>query len=274
MTFAQAICGAALLASAAAASAASPSNSNAADRTSGIVPVSASVRLEYTDFTKLYGDRTVLTADSRLGAGRSTRVHVGVSTGVRRVPGVTIHGTQARAAVTHDWSDRLTSHTYGGLASNGSIFAKSEIGQDLSYELGGGFVVKAGGKYATYGNHTDVTTWSAGAAYYTRGATFSYRFSLIDSNRFGQSNAHLASVRVKDGRGSGYTQLWLGHGSSLYEADLPRSPAGKFTSVAVKRSQPIGGGFSVDVGANQAWYRTPNGNYRGTGAVAGLSFSK
>ena len=118
-----------------------------------------------------------------------------------------------------------------------------------------------------------MATWSAGAAYYMRGATLSYRYSLIASNRFGRSHAHLASFRLKDPGGSGSTQLWAGHGTSLYEVDLPRLANGRFTSIALQRSQPIGGGVALDIGVNRAWHGTPTGKYRGTGLVAGLSFA-
>ena len=117
------------------------------------------------------------------------------------------------------------------------------------------------------------STWSAGAAYYLRGATLSYRYSLIASNRFGRSGAHQASIRIKDPGGSGSTQLWVGHGSSLYEVDLPRSANGRFTSLALQRSQPIDDGIALNIGVNRAWYRTPTGRYSGSGVVAGLSFA-
>jgi YaiO family outer membrane protein len=147
------------------------------------------------------------------------------------------------------------------------------LSQDVSYKLTKGLVGTIGGEYSSYGNSHNVTNWSAGGAYYVPGAMVSYRFNLYDSNRFGRSHAHLASVRVKDPGGSGSTRLWLGHGTSLYEVDIPGNPTGKFTSVALMRSQPIGGGIALDVGVNRAWYDTPTGSYRGTGVVAGLSFS-
>lgn len=278
MTFAHVMGGAALLASTA-ATAAGPASSPATPKLPAMAPRSAlagansSIRLEYTDFSSLYGNRAILTADSKLGTGHSTRFSFSLSGGTRRTAGSTIRGAQFAAGVDRDWSDRLSTRTSVSLASNGSIFARAQLAQDISYELGSGLVATVGGKYASYRNRTNVTTWSAGAAYYLRQASLTYRFSLIDSNRLGRSQAHLASFRLKDAGGTGSTQLWVGHGSSLYEVGLPRSGPGRFTSVALQRSQPIGPGVAVNVGINRSWYRTPTANYRGTGALLGLSFS-
>lgn len=271
-----AICGAALLASAAAASAesaavpASPTKRALAQR---LTQSHSNLHIEYTDYSKLYGDRAVLTADSRLGIGGATRFTFSLSEGQRRAPDHNRRASRAEAGVDHDWTDRLTTHSSVSLATNGSVFAKRQFSQDISYKLTKGLVGTVGGEYSSYGNGHNVTNWSAGGAYYVPGAMVSYRFNLYDSNRFGRSHAHLVSVRVKDPGGTGSTRLWLGHGTSLYEVDMPGNPTGKFTSVALMRSQPIGGGVALDIGVNRAWYDTPTGSYRGMGVVTGLSFS-
>jgi YaiO family outer membrane protein len=275
MNFALSIIGAALLASSAAAGAATSPTAPGTHKGLKPVAASASMRLEYTDFSKLYGSRTVLTADSKLGIGQNTRFTFSASGGQRRASGSTLRSTQIGGSLDHDWTDRLSTHSSASLASNGSIFAKTQFAQDISYELAGGFVGTVGGKYASYGNRNNVTTWSAGAAYYMRGATLSYRFSLLDSSRLGRSSAHLASFRLKDPGGSGSTELWAGHGTSLYEIiNVPQAAAGRFTSVAVRRVQPIGGGVAVNLGFNRSWYRTPTGNYHGNGVSLGFSVAK
>ena len=278
MRFAKLFCGAALCASAPVTAAAMPASpaSPALPGTkiaSLLRPVSSSVRLEYTDFSKLYGDRAVLTAESKLGTGRDTRLLLGLSGGQRRGGGTTSRATQATVAVDHDWSSRLSTHTAAGVATNGLVFARTQFAQDVSYKVGKSFVGTVGGKFATYDNRNNVTTWSAGAAYYLPGALFSYRYSLYASNRFGRSGTHVASVRVNDPGGSGSTQLWVGHGTSLYEVDPSRPAIGRFTSLRLQRSQPIGGGVALNFGVNHGWYRGATGPYSGNGVVAGLSFS-
>jgi YaiO family outer membrane protein len=280
MTLTKLICSAALFASTAsgAAAPASPGSTKGgipgSSRIPALGPIATSVRLEYTDFSKLYGDRAVLTADSKLGVGKATRFSFSLSEGQRRGGETRARGSSGAFAVDHDWSDRLSTRTSAGVATNGAIFAKRLFSQDVSYKFGSGVVGTVGGKYANYGNGNGVATWSAGIAYYMRGATLSYRYSLLASERFGRSGAHLASLRLKDPGGSGSTQIWAGHGSSLYAVELPHSPNGRFTSLALQRSQPIGGGITFNVGANRAWYKTPAGAYRGTGLIAGLSFSR
>jgi YaiO family outer membrane protein len=230
------------------------------------------LRVDYTDFSKLFGDRVIASGESSFGVSKETQLALNVSSGRRRAGGNSIEATSVAGSIDHDWTDRLSSHTSIGLATTGSIFARRQFIQDFSYRFGGGFSATLGGKFADYGSNNRVTTWSAGAGYYFRGGSFSYRFSLLDSNRLGVSHAHLASLRLSDPAGSGSTQLWLGRGSSLYDVSAsPTAAKGNFTSVALLRRQPIASGVSLNVGVNRTWYDTPNGSYRGTGATVGLT---
>jgi YaiO family outer membrane protein len=274
MTCIRLICGAAVLASATAIRAATPISASTPAKALKSGSASSSVRVEYTDFSKLYGSRTVLTADSTLGTGQATRFIVSGSAG-ERMGASTHHAAQASAAVVHDWTDRLSTQTIAAQANNGLVFAKTILAQEISYKFGHGLVGTIGGKYSSYGSSNHVGTWSAGAAYYLRGAFINYRYSVYASNRFGHSHAHLASFRVYDpGGGKGFTQLWVGHGTSLFEVELPREANGRFTSFALQRQQPIGDGVAVNLGVNRGLYRTPTGHYSGIGMIAGLSFTR
>ena len=273
MTFERLICGAAMLASGTAIGAATPLSPSTTAKALKRGSASSSVRLEYTDFSKLYGSRTVLTADSTLGTGQATRFIVSGSAG-KRTGASTHRAAQGSVAVVHDWSDRLSTQTTASQANNGLVFARTMVAQDISYKLGHGLVGTIGGKYSSYGSGNDLATWSAGAAYYLRGAFINYRYSMYASNRFGRSHAHLVSFRVYDpGGGKGFTQLWAGHGTSLFEVELPRAANGRFTSVALQRQQPIGGGTAINIGVNRGWYRSPTGRHSGTGVTVGLSFA-
>jgi YaiO family outer membrane protein len=274
MTFVRLICAAAILASGTVTNAATPVSRSTPAKALKRGSSSSTVRVEYTDFSKLYGSRTVLTAESKLGTGQRTQFIVSGSAG-ERTGGSTHRAAQASVAVVHDWTDRLSTQTTAAQANNGFVFARTMVGQDISYKVGRGLVGTIGGKYSNYGGGHDVATWSAGAAYYWRGAFINYRYSIYASNRFGRSHAHLASLRLYDpGSGKGFTQLWVGHGTSLFEVELPRTANGSFTSVALQRSQPIGGGIALNVGVNRGIYRTPTGRYSGTGMTGGLSFSR
>ena len=88
----------------------------------------------------------------------------------------------------------------------------------------------------------------------------------------GKSHAHLASFRLKDGRGAGSTQLWLGSGSSLHEQlQFAGARDGKYRSVAIQRVQPLHGPISLNLGLGRTWYQTDDGRYHGTTLTFGLT---
>jgi hypothetical protein len=60
--------------------------------------------------------------------------------------------------------------------------------------------------------------------------------------------------------------------SSLYDIVPQQSvEVGNFTSVTLRREQPLTGGLKLNLGLNRTWYRTPAGNHRRTGLLAGVS---
>jgi YaiO family outer membrane protein len=232
-------------------------------------------RVEYTDFSKLYGDRVLATAESHFGLTKETQLSFNVSSGRRSAGHNRVDATLVSGAIDHDWTDRLSTHASVSLASNGSIFAKQQVVTDVSHRLVGGLIATAGVKYADYGGSTRVSTWSVGPTYYLRGASLSYRFNLLESHQLGRSYAHLASFRINDPSGSGSTQLWLGRGNSLYEVSAsPAAAEGKFSSLALVRRQPLAEGVTLNIGANRTWYATPHGSYQGTGFSLGLTAAR
>jgi YaiO family outer membrane protein len=233
----------------------------------------ASFTAEQIDYSSGRGSRNVATAEIAAAMAEDTKLYLSVSGGERHIGGERDRALRVEGAIRHDWTSRLSTQTTAALASNGRIFARNQIEQDVSYKLAKSLVATVGGKYAAYAGGDHVTTWSGGAAYYLPRATLSYRYSLLDSHRLGASHAHLASIRIKDPGGAGATQLWLGRGTSLYEIGLPRSAVGKFTSIALQRQQPLGGGVTLKIGVNRAWFVTPTQRYRGSGLLVGISFS-
>jgi YaiO family outer membrane protein len=210
--------------------------------------------------------------DAVAAMAEDTKLYLSLSGGERRAAGNRTRAARVSGTLRHDWSSRLSTNVTAAVASNGQIFARNEFDGDINYKLTNAVVATAGGKYASYLGGDHVATWSAGLGYYGRGFSATYKYSLIDSHLLGRSHAHLASVRLKDPGGSGSTQLWLGQGSSLYDIVPQQSvKAGHFKSVTLRREQPVAGGVKLNVGLNRTWYRTPTGNYRGTGLLAGVS---
>jgi YaiO family outer membrane protein len=230
------------------------------------------LNIEHTSYTGGRGTRTISTMDAVAAMAEDTKLYLSLSGGERRVSGDRVRSARVSGTLRHDWSSRLSTNVSAAVATNGQIFARNEFAGDVSYKLTDSIVATAGGKYASYLGGDHVTSWSGGLGYYGRGLSATYRYSLLDSHLLGRSHAHLASFRLKDPGGSGATQLWLGQGSSLYDLVPQQSvKAGHFTSVTLRREQPVAGGVKLNLGLNRTWYRTPAGNYRGTGLLAGVS---
>lgn len=238
----------------------------------GAAPLNLNV--DHTTYSAGRGTRTISTVDAVAAMAEDTKLYLSLSGGERRVAGNRTRAARISGTLRHDWSSRLSTNITAAVATNGQIFARNEFAGDVSYKLTDALVATAGGKYATYLGGDHVASWSGGLGYYGRGFSATYRYSQIDSHLLGRSHAHLASFRVKDPGGSGSTQLWFGKGSSLYDIVPQQSvEAGNFTSVTLRREQPIAGGVNLNFGLNRTWYRTPTGNYHGSGLLAGVSVS-
>ena len=230
----------------------------------------ASVDGEYLSYSGDFGHRVVVNAQTRIGTG-ATKYGLLLSQGTRKAGDETFHATRVQGSVVHDWSSRLSTRTMAGLGSNEPVFVNRELGQEVSYKLFPETVITAGGRYARYFGNVDSWSWSLGAAQYFKGGYVSYRFSDYDTQRLGHSAGHLVSGKLSDPYGS--TQLWVGHGTALHDADfLPVPQKGKYTQVELQRSQRLGAGISLNVGARRSWNETATAKVRGTGVRVGLTF--
>jgi YaiO family outer membrane protein len=234
----------------------------------------ASIDASYTDYSKAFGSRRIASADVRGLLGTAV-LSFTASNGQRRFADATFKGTKVAGSVTNNWTDRLSTRTSVSLATNQPVFARSEIAQDVSYKLLQNAVVTVGAKRAAYFGGTHVNSLSAGGTYYLRGASIGYRFSALDTEELGRSYAHQLNLRVPDSGGRGATQLWVGRGTSLQDvAWLPTPGRGNYTSVAVRRLQPIASGVALSVTADRTWFNTPAANYTGSTLRVGLDFAR
>lgn len=230
-----------------------------------------SVATEQTSYSAGLGKRAETSVESTTDLG-ATSFTVNVAHGQREIAGDRLKSLRLGAAVYHDWSDKFYTKTTMGISSNKPVFATRELATDFNYKLLSNAVATVGAKYARYHGGVDVLSWSAGAAWHFKGGFASYRFSSYDVAKTGKSHGHLASFRLKDPKGSGYTQLWAGTGSSLHDQEvLLAGSKGKFRSIALQRVQPLRGPVSVSLSLGRAWYDTPTADYRGTTASVGLS---
>lgn len=228
---------------------------------------------DYVDYSGTHGNRheNSLEATSDFGA---TAVVLSGTHGRRKFGAESFSAVKASATVYQDWTDRFHTRTQVAVSSNDPVFANREVAQDLSYKPVHGLTVTAGGKYARYHGNTDVYSWSLGGSAYLPGMILSYRYSSYDIERLGDSHGHLASLRLRDPKGSGSTQLWVGSGTSLHE-DEPFAAAlkGKQRGVMLQRVQPIGGGVALVLGAGRTWYSTDLNDYTGTRATLGFTYA-
>jgi YaiO family outer membrane protein len=265
---------AALLASAASAHAADSGSFKPVD-SPRIRAVDANLLLtsELTDYSAGFGRRRETTAEYSADFGR-TAVTLSASHAKRKFEADSFKAVELAGTVYRDWNDRLYTRTHVALASDKPVFASRQLANDFNVKLLSNAVVTVGGKYARYYGDRDALSWSAGGTWYFGGGFASYRYSNYDVDRLGKSHSHLASFRLKDPRGNGQTQLWLGSGTSLHEQEVLLSGRkGSYRSVALQRVQPIKGPLSVNLVVGRTWYDTNAANYRGTTASVGLSYS-
>lgn len=237
-------------------------------------PTNFSVQNQQTQFSNDFGKRRQTGFESTTDFG-DTAVAVGIFQGKRSYADESHKAMKLSGTVFHNWTDKFYTRTYASISSNKPVYATRELATDLNYKIQDNVVVMVGGKHARYFGKRDALSWSAGGTWYFGGGFATYRFSRFDVEGLGKSHGHLATLRLKDGAGTGSTQLWVGTGSSLHDEEISLSGRnGKFRSVSLRRVQPVKGPVSVTLSLGRAWYDTEAANYRGTTASVGLSFSK
>jgi len=247
-----------------------PVAGNASAKPLDLKSIAGSVDGEYVVYSGPYGKRQVVSARSQFDTG-NTKLSFAISQGRRTAGEEKYNATRLQLSLVHNWSSRFSSRTEASIASSNPVFVNRELIQDFSYKVLPATVLTVGGRYARYATGHDTWSWSAGVAQYFPGGYVSYRFSSFDTKHLGGSTGHLFSAKVSDPYGS--TQAWVGHGTSLQEADWMIAPEkGKYTSVELRRLQPIGGGVSLSLGVRKAWFEADSAKYRGTGVHVGLVF--
>jgi len=232
------------------------------------------VLTESTDYSGPYGKRQEMTIESSWDFGKTALV-LNASHGKRKFEGASFKGYQLSTSVYRDWNERISSRTSVSLADNSPVFARRELVQDISYKLVPNALVTVGGKYASYYGGVDVASLHAGGSLYFRGGFATYRFGVHDVEGRGRQYSHLASVRLKDPKGSGQTQMWVSAGTALHEQEVVAAGRhGKYRGVHLQRVQPLAGPLALSLGLGRTWYDTPAGDYQGTKATVGFTISR
>ncbi|EHS4531224.1 YaiO family outer membrane beta-barrel protein, partial [Escherichia coli] len=98
-------------------------------------------------------------------------------------------------------------------------------------------------------------------------------YTHYDSSDAGGSYSNMISVRLKDLRGTGYTQLWLSRGTGAYSYDwMPETRYGNIKSISLQRIQPLTEQLNLGLTAGKVWYDTPTDDYSGLQLAAHLTW--
>lgn len=231
------------------------------------------VATEQTNYSGALGKRVENSVETTTDLG-NTGFTISVSHGKRDVGNERFKSLRLGGVVYHDWSDKFYTRTTLGASSDKPVFATRELATDFNYKLLPNTVVTIGAKYARYHQGRDVVSWSAGASWYFKRGLATYRLTASEADKSGRGVAHLATVRLKDSKGAGYSQLWAATGSSLQDSDILLGPdKSKFRGLTLQRVQPLKGPVALHVSAGRNWYETAAHDYKGTTGSIGLAIS-
>jgi YaiO family outer membrane protein len=247
----------------------------AAEETPARSRASGQVLLEYTDFTGGFGQRKVGSLEYDMDFG-GTRMVLTAAQGQREYVGQTFNATRGGVAVSHDWSERFYTRTAVAVSTNDPVFPLVDAQQEFNFRVTPEITLMAGGRYVRYFGGRDAVSWQAGATYYFRGGSVSYRYTGYDVEGLGTTAGHTVSLRVDDpGRGRGFTQAWLGAGNNVQEYEaLPQQFRGDYRTIALRRVQPLTDLLALNVGVTQTWYDTGLVEYEGTTVRVGLGINR
>lgn len=229
---------------------------------------------ERTNFTGLYGKsmETSLIANTDRGA---TAFTLGASYGKRDFGASSSSAVRLSGTVYRDFGERFFTRSSLAIATNKPVFATREVSHDFNFKPVRSTVLTLGGKYARYFDNRDALSWSAGASFYFKAGLASYRYSSFDVTKLGRSQGHLGSLRIKDTRGAGSTQLWVGTGTSVHDQlHLPTTRGGKYRSFTLQRTQPLNNSVGINLGVGQARYEVGSDRYSARSITFGLIFSE
>lgn len=222
------------------------------------------VGYDHTDYSAGYGKKHIVSAELKSVFDRGAAV-MSMARGYRDYDhGESFQGTRGRATVWYDWSPLLSTRTGLSLGDNSPVFVRREVLNDFNLKLLKGTMLTVGGRHASYFHNTEVNAFSAGGSWYPGPVILAYRYTTYDTVGAGGSYSHLASVRLRDSQGPGYTQLFASTGTGAYTYDWsPTVRSGKLHSLSLKRVQPLTENVSLNLIAGKQWFETPVASYSG-----------
>jgi YaiO family outer membrane protein len=232
---------------------------------------SLDTEIEYTAYSDGMGQRTAGSAWMNFDLGKSTLVAKG-SVGERDIGGESFDGIEGELTLYHDWNDVLSTRTSASLSSDDVVFVKRAIEQDFNLRLLPKTVILAGVKLIKYDNDVDALVISSGGTRYFKRGFVSYRYNHYDLDDRPNTHSHLVSARLNDRAGGGFTQVWIGRGTSLQEFDFAATARrGHSTGVSLRRVQPLTDKVKLNLIMGGTWFDTEFSDYTGIIAKGGLT---
>ncbi|HAX5097621.1 TPA: YaiO family outer membrane beta-barrel protein [Escherichia coli] len=237
-------------------------------------PVNVQIWHEYTDYSGGYGKRNVTNMELNNKVYNGALI-AGFATGERRFDnGKSFHGNKGKVTLYYNWLPSFYTRTGVSFADDSPVFARREVFNDLNFKIIKGGVFTVGGRHATYFEDNEVNSWNIGSSIYAGSLMLRYQYTRYYNAGPGQSYSHVASLRIKDEKGNGSTQLWFGGGTGAYTYDwMPESRAGKLYSLSLKRVQPLRKDLNINVSVGKQWFDTPVSSYSGVMGMFGLVYS-
>ncbi len=231
-----------------------------------------SVRIEFErlDLTDDYGTFETLKAEYK-AVMEDVTVVITPKYGWRESATVDASAAGANVSLYYDVADGLSGHTTLGLSENDPVFARYEVGQDLTLKVARDTTITGGVRYAQYFNDRDVMFYSLGARQYFKGGSVAYRASLVDPDNHEAFISHLVNLSLNDPEGRGKTQMWLSAGGTAMER---QALDGDFTGTdyagTIKRLQPITKTLDLVLSAGLTSYERTDGRKLGNSVGLGL----
>lgn len=233
-----------------------------------------SLLANHTDYTQASGKRDLQSLEYVAANDRDTWV-LSAGAGRRQFgDGQTYRGHNATGTYYRKWTPVLSTRSHVAVSSDDPVFAGRVFDQALTYSGFTSTTLTAGVRRTRYYGDVDADAWYVGGAYYLRRLTLRYRYTHHDIEGLGASHGNMLSLRLKDARGAGSTQLWLGKGSTLHDYDWsPVLQAGNQQSVSLRRVQPLSDSVSISASIERTEYKTPSRHYDGITSALGLTYS-
>ncbi|EFN8783522.1 TPA: YaiO family outer membrane beta-barrel protein [Escherichia coli] len=231
---------------------------------------SISAGYDFVDYSGDKGSRKQTYAEIVANVEKSTLL-LNISHGRRIYENESFNAVRGQGVVWYKWNEWMTTRTGISFADNSPVFAPQDFRQDVNVNVLPKTVFSTGYRHTKYYSDNRVNSWHAGISLYTGPLITNYRYIHYNSGHTGNSYGNLLSFRLRDSNNNGYTQIWIGYGTSAYHYDwMPVTLYGRTKSVNLQRIQPLNSDISLGLSVGQTWYNTPTHDYRGLQLASNL----